>query len=486
MKMNRLKNMMRRGAVVFMGLFIFMNTPLYSVQDSLKTYMRYAIRNNPAILQKFTEYRAALEKIPQAAGLPDPELDLSYYLMPMELVNGRQIADASLMQMFPWFGVLKSAKDEMSNMALAKLEEYREESLRVLFDIESVWYDLYRARKSVELTGRNIEILEGIEEIALIRYKTSPGSSGSFSPQPRRQGTNQPAQGGSGMPGMQTTAPGMVSQSQVQQAMPMQDPGMGPAGGSGLAELYRIRMEAAELENSIASLKDLEKTIVAKFNLLLDRKADDPVVTTDTLSADSLAVSFAATDAFGNNPMLEMIRFEKKSYEAREQMTRKMGYPMVGLGVGYSIIGKTGMAESPMNGADMLMPMISVSLPVWRKKYNAMRQEATLMSESADFRYRNTSNELLTEHYEIVRQYHDALRRIDLYHRQHELASNTLELLLTGYSVSSAGLTDILRVRQQLLDYEMRELESVTDFCKAVASLKRLMATNLDFADIKK
>jgi outer membrane protein TolC len=66
----------------------------------------------------------------------------------------------------------------MSNMALAKLEEYRQESLRVLYDVESTWYDLYRIRKSVELTGRNIEILQGIEEIALIRYKTSPGSSG--------------------------------------------------------------------------------------------------------------------------------------------------------------------------------------------------------------------------------------------------------------------------------------------------------------------
>jgi outer membrane protein TolC len=243
-------------------------------------------------------------------------------------------------------------------------------------------------------------------------------------------------------------------------------------------------MEAAELENSISSLEDQEKTITARFNLLLDRRSDRPVVTPDSLPVDSLSVNIAE-EAIENNPMLEMIKFEKKSYEARELMTKKMGYPMVGLGVGYSIIGKTGMAESSMNGSDMIMPMVSISLPVWRKKYRAMREEAILMAESADFRYKNTSNELLTEHYEIVRQYHDALRRIDLYRRQHELASNTLELLLTGYSASSASLTDILRVRQQLLDYELRELESVTDFNRAVASLKRLMATNLDYADLK-
>jgi outer membrane protein TolC len=488
MKMNRLKNMMIRRTIVFTGLLFFVNSALYSMQDSLNSYMRYAVRNNPAVVQKYTEYRAALERIPQAAGLPDPELDLSYYLMPMELVNGRQLAEVSLMQMFPWFGVLKNAKDEMSGMALAKLEEYREESLRVMFDVESTWYDLYRIRKSVELTARNIEILQGIEDIALIRYKTSPGSSGNSSSQPRRQSAAPAAQGGSsqGMQGMQTNSTGMVNQSPGQQPMPMQDPQMGSSGGSGLADLYRIRMETADLENSIATLEDQEKTIVARFNLLLDRKVDHPVVTPDTLSADSLSVNINETDALGKNPMLEMIRFEKKSYEAREQMTRKMGYPMVGLGVGYSIIGKTGMAESSMNGSDMIMPMVSVSLPVWRKKYRAMREEATLMAESADHRYSNTLNELLAGHYEAVRQYNDALRKTDLYRRQHELASNTLELLLTSYSVSSAGLTDILRVRQQLLDYEMRELESVTNFNKSVASLKRLMATNLDYADIKK
>jgi outer membrane protein TolC len=489
MKMNRLIKMMIRRTIVFTVLLFLVSTALYSMQDSLNSYMRYAVRNNPAVLQKYTEYRAALEKIPQAAGLPDPELDLSYYLMPMELINGRQIANASLMQMFPWFGVLKNAKDEMSNMALAKLEEYREESLRVLYDVESTWYDLYRIRKSVGLTGRNIEILQGIEEIALIRYKTAAGISGNSPSQSRRQSTPTPAQGGSssGMPGMQTNSSGTVNQPRSQQQMPMQDPRMGASGGSGLSDLYRIRMEAAELENNIASLLDQEKTIIARFNLLLDRKSNHPVVTADTLSADTLSIDItAAADAFGNNPMLGMIMFEKKSYEAREQMTKKMGYPMVGLGIGYSLIGKTTMAESSMNGADMIMPMVSVSLPVWRKKYRAMREEATLMAESADFRYRNASNELLAEHHEIVRQYNDALRRIDLNRRQHELASNTLDLLLTSYSVSSAGLTDILRVRQQLLDYEMRELESVTDFNKAVASLKRLLATNLDYANFKK
>ena len=35
-----------------------------------------------------------------------------------------------------------------------------------------------------------------------------------------------------------------------------------------------------------------------------------------------------------------------------------------------------------------------------------------------------------------------------------KLASKSLDLILKSFTVSSAGLTDVLRVRQQTLDYE--------------------------------
>ena len=93
--------------------------------DSLFQYLEIAAKNNPTVRQKFTEYQAALQKIPQVGSLSDPELSLGVFLKPMELVSGNQVADIRLMQMFPWFGVLKNAKDEMSLMANAKFELFR-------------------------------------------------------------------------------------------------------------------------------------------------------------------------------------------------------------------------------------------------------------------------------------------------------------------------------------------------------------------------
>ena len=92
-------------------------------------YLEIAAKNNPGVLQKFTEYKASLQKIPQVGSLPDPELSMGVFLKPMELVGGNQVADFRLMQMFPWFGVLKNAKDEMSLMAKAKFELFRDTKL---------------------------------------------------------------------------------------------------------------------------------------------------------------------------------------------------------------------------------------------------------------------------------------------------------------------------------------------------------------------
>src|SRR3989339_87553 len=127
--------------------------------DSLWLYLEIAAKNNPAVLQKFNEYQAALQKVPQVGSLPDPELSMGVFLSPMELVSGNQVADIRLMQMFPWFGVIKNAKDEMSLMARAKYESFRDAKLQVFFEVQSTWYDLYKIQQNIDISEKNIDVL---------------------------------------------------------------------------------------------------------------------------------------------------------------------------------------------------------------------------------------------------------------------------------------------------------------------------------------
>jgi len=154
-----------------------------------------------------------------------------------------------------------------------------------------------------------------------------------------------------------------------------------------------------------------------------------------------------------------------------------MGYPVVGLGLDYTVMGKKATPANAMNGMDMVMPMISVTIPLYRKKYQAKVREADLLIKAAADNYTAIANMLQTEYYEAVQKYRDAGRRFRLYSDQYLLASRTLEIIMIDYTTSTAQMTDLLRVRQKVYDYELKKAEALADINTASARLRSLMAS---------
>ena len=441
-----------------------------SAQDSLFNYLQIAAKNNPVVMQKFNEYQAALQKVPQVGSLPDPELNLGVFLSPMELISGNQVADIRLMQMFPWFGVLKNAKDEMSLMAKAKYESFRDAKTQVFYDIQRTWYDLYKTQQDIRISENNIEILHSLERLALIKFKTGSSVGNSSSSNGNVSNNNSPnnSSGASGMNSMGGSSGTTSNQSSSSMGS--------SSSNSGLANLYRIQIDIGELDNNIALLKNQQNTNIARFNSYLNRPVSSPVLLPDTLITDTLGISLLAVSdsMLSNNPMLGMLKYEQRSYEARKKMVTRMGYPMVGIGVNYTVINKSEMSTSAMNGNDMIMPMVTVTLPIYRKKYRAMQSEADYMITSSEQGYKSTENALQTEYYEVLQLYQDANRRMKLYENQSRLAKKSLDIMIKSFSVSGSGLTDILQVRQQMLNFEFKRVEAIADYNTAIAWLKRL------------
>lgn len=460
--------------ILIFASIIVLSLSSYS-QDSLTYYLELAAKNNPSVLQKFAEYQAALQKVPQVGSLPDPELNVGVFLSPMELVSGKQVADIRLMQMFPWFGVLKNAKDEMSLMAKAKFESFRETKLQVFYDVQRTWNELQKVQQSIVINEMNLEILHSLERLSLVKFKAGSSGGGSPSGSSGSSGNSASPQSSSGM----NTMGGNSGNSAPPTSAAMPASPMASSGGSGLADIYRIQMETGELENNIALLKNQEQTIAARFNNYLNRPSQTLVTLPEKLKVDSLTYSLSAVSdsMLSQSPMLGMLDYEQQSLEARKTMVTQMGYPMVGLGMNYSLIGKDPLAMAPdMNGKDMIMPMVTVTLPIYRKKYKAMREEVELMKMANKQGYQATANALQTEYYEALQLFQDARRRIKLYQNQYELAERSLNILQKSFAVSGTGLTDVLRIRQQALDYELKKIEAISDNNTAIAWLKRLMA----------
>lgn len=463
---------------ILTGLYLIFAVVGYAQSnDSLNYYLSIAEKNNPVVMQRYHEYQAALEKIPQVKTLPDPQLEMGFYITPMELLEGRQVADIKFMQMFPWFGVIKNAENEMQQMAKAKYEEFVDARLQVYQDVQLAWFDLYRIRQKMDVTKKNLDLLKTVERLAITKLKSGSGISSGVSlnsgMQDRAQTSNSTSSGGmNNMTGnSKPSAASVVSSgSGSMSSAPMSQ------AGSAMTDVFRIQMSINELNNSANLLKNEEQIAVSKFNRLLNRDLGLKISDIADLKTDTLDFSYLSVDdaSFSRQPMLAMIKYEQESLEARKKMQEKMGLPMVGLGLNYSIINKSTMSTSEMNGNDMIMPMLTVSVPVYRKKYKAMQRESDFLRKASENNYQTKLNDIRIEYAEALLQYHDAQRRISLYKTQLALTKKTFDIFLKSFSVSELNLTELIQVQQQIIEYDFKGIEAIVDLNKSISQIKRL------------
>jgi outer membrane protein TolC len=124
----------------------------------------------------------------------------------------------------------------------------------------------------------------------------------------------------------------------------------------------------------------------------------------------------------------------------------------------------------------MIMPMATLTLPIYRKKYNAMKSETEFLKTANKENYKATANSLHADYYEAIQLFQDAQRRMKLYDSQSKLTKKTLDIMLKSFSTASSSLTDVLRVRQQTLDYDFKQTDAIADYNSAIAWMQRLTA----------
>lgn len=470
---------------IFLYLFLFLlfwiALPLnLRAQDSLEKHLETAANNNPELKAIFYQYLASLEKVPQVGSLPDPQSTFGYFIKPMAIVGGSQVANIQIMQMFPWFGTLKIAKDEASAMANAKFELFNSEKAELFYKVKSNWYQLMKLDKEIQLTEENIELLESLEKLVLVKFQ-SPTFSSNPSSMKASSGTNS-----SSMSSMNTNASGMNSmQSNANASIPKvannsqseSMPSNMNSTSNGLQDVLRVKMEILEQKNKLFLLRDQRITSETSFNALLNRDLIIQIKISDAMIAKPLDVSrLAIADSIlKNNPMLAMLENEISSYALMEEKAKKMGYPMLGAGLSYNLNKKREDNTFMMNGNDMLMPMFTMSIPIYRKKNNAMQNEARLMQAAGIQQLKSLKNSLLVEYRSLIQNIDDAQRRIDLYNEQEELARKTTDLLLASFSTTGTNYEEVLRMQYKVLDYGFKYIEAITDYNTSVALAEKLM-----------
>ena len=400
----------------FLTLLILLFVQTVSAQNELDGYLKIAAENNPGLKAIFSDYMAAMEKVPQVSALPDPKVAFGYFIQTPETRVGPQNWNVSLTQLFPWFGLLKSQGDAATNFAKAKYEVFENEKSNLFFEIKSTYYNYYFISKAITITRENLAILQTFKSISLVKIE---------------------------------------------------------AGKSTIADELRVEIEINDLENELLLLLDKKSTLQIKFNDLLNQSV--VLQTPDSLWQDEMHYEKQTSldSILLANHTLKSIDFKLDAFTAKEKADKKMGMPKFSVGVSYTSVGKSSneiVANSPDYGKDILMfPMVSVSIPIYRKKYSAMIKEAQYEQEAQTNLKSETTNKLTTIYDNINTEYRDADRRVALNIKQSELAKKALDILMISYSTDAKDFDEVLRMERQLLKYELEKEKAITDKNAAVA-----------------
>ena len=394
--------------------------PILDENATIEDYSTYSLLNNPGAHSAYHDWKAALEKIPQAKSLPDPSLSYGYFVSVEDGDRPRQ-HEFQLMQMFPFFGKLGLREQIEVASAMAAHASYEQEKLNLLNRLKEAYYEYYYLGRAIQITEQNIELLGRLEEVAAAAFR---------------------------------------------------------AGGA-QQDVLKAQVELEKLKNRLKSQEDMRGATAAKLNAELNRPIDTPVpwpkgVKPQTLQfSEDQILQLART----GNRELKAMSFEVEKSRAMLALARKEFWPDFGLGVGYMLMDGTGSA-SMMSGdmGDNVSAMVSVNLPIWRKRLHAAVREAQAMLESAVAAKQQKENALLSEVRMMLYKHNNAVRQIGLYaNTLIPKARQALDASEAGYRAGKVDFVNLLDGERELLEFSLDYEMALSEHFQRVAELEMLV-----------
>ncbi|PWJ40990.1 TolC family protein [Sediminitomix flava] len=391
--------------------------------QSLEELLIEAGENHPALESKYKQYLASLEKLPQVSALPDPMLGIAPFILPVETRVGTQRLKLGISQQFPWFGTLKARKEVAAQQALEQLSELQILKNQIYFEVRKSYYRLYQLRKDEALVKENIQLLESYEQLTLQRYESN-------------------------------TAP--------------------------LTDIFRTQIQLKDEYNHLQNLEVEDSVLLVQLNAQLGRSKTAPIQLPMALPAEyrilASELSILADSMFLHNPSLQLIEQKRNSINSQKNAVHKAGTPKFSVGLDYVLVSPIESSQVTDNGKDVLMPMVGISLPIFSaKKTKAKNRELALQLESLSYSEENISNQLYAELSKYQGQRADAKRSMEVLKEQIELSERTLNLLLESYANDGKDFEEILRLQQQLLNYQLKYNKAFTAEVMAYAGLLYLI-----------
>ncbi|WP_167590595.1 TolC family protein [Oceanidesulfovibrio indonesiensis] len=408
----------------------------------LAGYLRIAAENSPALIEAFENWKAAAEKMNQEGYLPNPTVNLGWYLEPVQTRTGNQRASIGLAQSFPWFGTLSLQEKQAALEADALKALLDDTAFRIFYEVKQVYYEYAYLARALEINRETLNLLVYLEGVVRTRYE------------------------------------------------------------SGLAEysdLIRLQVELATLEDRIRTLEELRTPLVAALNAAMGRDADQeipwpesvPLMKPSMEDGEILALLESGT------PRLLASNLRITKAEAGVDLARKSYFPefTVSLstiltdntalrrGQSVSQDGDVGFSASRTTegaGRDPVIAGLSIKVPIWFGKNAAAVREARARKRAAMASEMDLEQSLEADLRMALYKYRDAERQVALYaDTLIPKATQALGATVESYQSGLATMGDFLQAEKTLLELELAQARALSEQAQRMAQMETILGREI-------
>jgi outer membrane protein TolC len=376
--------------------------------QSLEELKQISAEQNLELKAQYKRFEAELESIQMAKPWQDPNLSFGYFISPIETRVGPQVARFSLSQMLPWFGTLKAKGEVATHKAEAQFQQFQDKKLQLYLEVAEQYYELSALEYQISLETTQLSILEDLKATVQSHYE------------------NNKAQ---------------------------------------LIDIYRIGLDIDKQRNAIDVLVKQKAMSLISLNQLLNRPVDQPVLIENPKQILE-TVRLTAVDSFSvQHPRIERLQSLKNSAESNMILAQKQNMPQLGVGLDYVIIQDKNVMNADA-GQDAVMPMLSISLPIFGQKNKSRKKVAELMASSVDFELQNEVQSIKSKARIASFKNDELIAVLGLYDEQLNDLEDMVQLTETALANGSIAIEEILDLQTEKLLIEKLRVKTLAELHK--------------------
>ncbi|WP_160128365.1 TolC family protein [Kordia antarctica] len=378
-----------------------------SVQSQqLETLINEALVNNSTIQKFEIQYNIASEKVNEVNTLPNTEFGVGYFVSEPETRTGAQRFRVSAKQMLPWFGNITARENYVSSLADAKYEDIVIAKRKLMASVSQSYYNLYANKAKQAILTENIKLLETYETLALTSVEVGKASA---------------------------------------------------------VDVLRLQMRQNEMQQLSDVLSQQYLAEQTNFNKLLNRNKDISINVVNELNIPSEDFEIN-TENLALHP--ELLKYDKlyQSIEQSELLNQKESKPMIGFGLDYINVEKRPNMSFSDNGKDIIMPMVSVSIPLFNNSYKSQTKQNELQQLEIVAQKEERLNALETLLEKATTDRISARISYATQAKNLKQAKNAEEILVKNYETGTIDFNDVLDIQELQLKFQMNQIESVKSY----------------------